>query len=193
MAAKKKKTPVTSKKKKTASPRKAARKAPARKKAPVARKPAVAAPAPPPPPPGATSEELQALAGDIRSRIEGLTEKLERIDARVDALATRPEPEPDPGASKPAGSALSRDALAPLAEPMAAFVRAYKEAHESRIQTESMAIWAYVVIVVLVLLVGVVSLVGGKLSSDAVAMVIGAVTVVGIGQVLRYFATRRAD
>ena len=180
MAAKKKKTPVVKKK--------VARKVPARKKkVTVVRK--EVKPTAPPPPPAATSAELQALAGEIKAQVGGLTEKIDRLDARVDSLATEPRPETQAG---PSGG-FSRESLAPLSEPMAAFVQAYKESQENRGRHEAMTIWAWWVVVILFLMVGTIALVGGKLSSDAIAMVFGAVTVVAVGQVIRQFAKQRDD
>ena len=177
MAAKKKKTPVARKKK-------VVRKTPAKKKTVTVIKKKVV---PPPPPPAATSEELQALAGELKARIGELTETVERLDARVDALATRPDPQSEPGGS------ISREALRPLSEPMAAFVRAYKENQEARHQTDAMTTWAWFLMVVLVVLAGLLAMVGGKLSSDAVAIVIAAVLVGAGAQVVRHLTRQRND
>jgi hypothetical protein len=180
MAAKKKKTPVAKKK--------VARKAPARKKkVTVVRK--VVKPAPPAPPPAATSAELQTLAEELKAQVGGLAAKIERLDARVDGLSTQPRPETQPAP----GEKFSRDSLAPLSEPMAAFVQAYRESQENRGRHEAMTIWAWWVVVILFLMVGTIALVGGKLSADAIAMVFGAVTVVAVGQVIRQFAKQRDD
>jgi len=180
MAAKKKKTP-------SAGTKKVARKTPARKKTAVVRNAAETAPVAAPLPPAATSEELQVLARDLQTQLGELTTRMERIDARVDAFATSPDPETARGAG------LSRESLAPLAEPMAAFVRAYKEAHEIGPQSDRVEVWAYVLIAIWLLLVTVIVALGGRLSSDAVAMLATAGTVVGLWQVLRYFQRRRRD
>jgi hypothetical protein len=180
MAAKKKKTPVARKKK-------VVRKAPVKKKTvTIVSKKVV--PAPPPPPPAATSEEIRALATELKARIAELVEKVERLDARVDALATQPEPQTGQG-----GGGISQDSLRPLSEPMAAFVRAYKENQEVRQQAEAMTSWAWLVMVVLVVLAGLIALVGGKLSNDAVAIVITAVFVTAGVQVVRHFSRLRDD
>ena len=111
---------------------------------------------------------------------------MERLDARVDALATRPEPQAE-------RQGITQEALRPLSEPMAAFVRAYKENQEARHQGDAMTTWAWLVMVVLVVLAGLLALVGGKLSSDAVAIVITAVFVGAGVQVIRHFSRQRDD